>query len=96
MKILKRILYKLLRRKPFIGIDYSNEKEILMSTWNKSEYKDLEFDEDEDGNDVMNVYVMTDNFGNIYTQIEITDLIKFIRENNLIDLYGLNKFKKNI
>ena len=54
-----------------------------MSNWFTSEFSDLDLDTENDEL-YINVYVTNDNFGSIYTQIKVEDMIKFLKENKLI------------
>jgi len=54
-----------------------------MSTWNESNIEDLELDM-ENNEPYINIYVMNDDYGSVYTQIKVFDMIKFLKDNKFI------------
>lgn len=54
-----------------------------MSTWNESNFEDLELNQEND-EPYIDIFVMTDDSGNVYTQVKVSDMIKFLQQHKLI------------
>jgi hypothetical protein len=54
-----------------------------MSVYYESKFEDLKLNEDND-EPYIDITFTFDDFGDIYTQVKVSDMIKFLKDNKLI------------
>ena len=54
-----------------------------MNSYTESNFADLSLNEENDEL-YIDIYVTYNDFGNVYTQVKVSDMIKFLKDNKLI------------